>query len=164
MARAIPCGGVGQAGEVQIGLVDAHVLQDGGELAQNCLDFCRDAGVFPVVHRQKDGLGAEPIGGPQGHRRMDAVVARLMGGGGHDTPRKRIAPATDHPGLARKLGAPAHFHRSKKGIHVQCEQPHHLPQEGGQVGRLAGSDQIAVHTRAEVMENKPSLTPLIFLN
>lgn len=67
-------------GNVQEGLVDAHLLQNRGDLRQDGHDLRGDLGVEAVAHGQDHGLGAASGGLGHGHRRGDAEGAGLIGG------------------------------------------------------------------------------------
>ena len=67
------------AGQVEIGFVDRGHLDLRRKLLQHFVDFVRVFDVALAVAVDEDRLRAEFVGGPQGHGRVDAELARRVG-------------------------------------------------------------------------------------
>ena len=103
---------------VQEGLIDAHLLQGGGDLGQDGHDLGGDLGVEAVAHGEDHGLGAAAGGLGHGHRRGDAEGSGLVGGGRDDAP---AVAAADDDRAAGQLGVLEELDRGEEGVHVDVD-------------------------------------------
>ncbi len=73
-------------GDVEERLVERQRLDERREGGQDVPDLHGNPGVFFMVPRYEDALGAEPPRLAHRHGRMDAVAAGFVRGGGNDAP------------------------------------------------------------------------------
>ncbi len=96
------------AGDIEVGLIDAHLLDAVGISAEDRHDLPRYLGVERVVHREVDGVRTEGVRPGDGHARVHTVTARLVGTGAHNS--------ASNPSL--RVGTHDHRHAVEGGITV----------------------------------------------
>ena len=111
--------------EVQVGLVDPDILHGGAESAEHGLEERRTAHILFIIDGQIDGMGAEAVGRPERHGKMDPIFSRLVGGGGNDPAARRVPPAADDDGLTPQFGFSSFLDGREESIHVQVQDPFH---------------------------------------
>ena len=104
------------AGEIGVGLVEAHRLQSVQLGAHELPDLARLLAVGGEVGRDDDRGRAQPARLGGGHRGADAELARLVGGGRDD--RARPGAGDDHR-LALQLRAPDQLDRGVERVAVE---------------------------------------------
>src|SRR5271165_5649467 len=68
---------------------------------------------------EKNGVGAEPTGGAQGHCRVNPEFTSLIAGGRDDP--ALVRPAADDHRFAAQIRAGKQFHGNEKGIHIHVQ-------------------------------------------
>ncbi len=106
-------------GDVQVGLVDAHLLEQGCGLAQDGHDPPRIVAIDGKAGGQDDGLGAEDQRARHGHGRSDAVLPCRVGRRRDHTAPLRV-PADEHR-LARQFWILQDLDAGIKGVEVQMD-------------------------------------------
>ena len=104
-----------EAGEVHVGLVEAHHLEALHVAAQHGHHVARAGAVELEVGREEHGLGAEPARALGGRGGEDPEAARLVAGGGHHRPRPA---ARHHHRLPAQLGAALELDAHVERVHV----------------------------------------------
>ena len=117
------------AGQIEIGFVDRGHLDLRREALQDFVNLVRVFDVALAVAVDEDRLGAEFVGGPQGHGRVDSELAG------------RVRCRRDHAAL---IGPPADDHRfafergieqlldgDEERVHVEMEVELHRPSSAG---------------------------------
>ena len=113
------------AGQVQIGFVDRRHLHFRREALQHFINLVRVFDVALAVAVDEDRLGAEFVGGPQGHGRVHAELARRV--------RCRrdhaalVGPPADHHRLAFERRIEQLFDGDEERVHVEMEVEFHGP-------------------------------------
>ena len=105
-----------EAGEVHVGLVEAHHLQALHVAAQHGHHVPRARAVELEVGRDEHRLGAEPAGALGGRGGEDPEAARLVAGGGDHRPRPA---ARHHHRLPAQLGTALELDAHVERVHVE---------------------------------------------
>jgi len=151
-ALALP---TGHLGEIDVHLVHATVFHHRGDLGDLLLEQARVLAVLVKIHRQQDGLRAQPGRLHQPHGRTHTELSRGIGRGRDHAPPgvarqagKRFerqggtrrqhgillaAPATDHHGQPLELRIAQQLDRRIKRIHVQVRNAAHRWEQRGRL-------------------------------
>ena len=115
------------ARDVQESLIDAHLLQVGREFAEDFADAGRSFFVFIKTWLEENALRTAAPGFGDGHGRVHAEFARLIGTGGHHAPPAaalRVGPYNDGPAFER--GVVPHLDGREESVHVHVyDAPFH---------------------------------------
>ena len=108
------------AGYVEEGLVDGDLLDRRRVPTQDLHDLLADGAVLAPVDGHEDRARAEPSSRTQGHGRMDAVRARLVGGSRDDAAVRTTADTYDH-GFPAQLRTISLLDGSEERVEVDVE-------------------------------------------
>jgi len=144
----------GHVGEVDVGLVDAAVLDLRRDLGHRRLEQSRVATVLVEVGRQQHHLGRERRGLHEAHARMHTQRPCLVRGGRDDTPSRVLdqpsvtagavgqqlglmpVAAADHHRLTAQVRVAQQLHRRVEGVHVEVGD---VAGHGNGAGTAAGT-------------------------
>ena len=102
--------------EVDVGLVDGHLLHELGLAAQDVHHLVGVVAVEMEARRHDDRVGAEAYRLRHGHGGAAPVFARLIGGGGDDAPG--LGPAADQKRFAHESRVLDLLDRGVEGVQV----------------------------------------------
>ena len=108
---------------VEIGLVERQRLDEGRHVAEDPENEIRRGFVSRKIRRHDDELGTQPDRLRHRHRRVHAIVPRLVAGRRDDA--ALVRPAADRKWLAAQRWIVALLDRRIKRIHVDVKNPAH---------------------------------------
>ncbi len=132
------------------GLVPAHDLHHGRELAERLHHVLARLEVVVAVDGQEDAFGAPLQGRAQGHARAHAERSRLVRRRGDDPALRRVAVTPDDDGSAPQLRMSQHLDGGDELVHVDMEEPSHA------LDRLRSSPSLVTATACRMKEGRPT--------
>jgi hypothetical protein len=109
----------GQIGNIEEGLVNRELFDQGGQLVEASHYLLRGSRVGVKVRGHDDQVGAEFDGSGHGHGRANAEAAGGVGTGSHNPPR--FGPAAYSEDLAAQARVALFFDGTEKGIQVKVQ-------------------------------------------